>query len=831
MALVNQQAAANGQPSIGFANPALYAIGNGSAYNSCFHDITSGNNIDSQSGGLFSATAGYDLCTGWGSPKGQSLIDALAPRTAPYTISGNVRNSTGAGISGVTMSGLPGDHSTDASGYYSAAVTFGWSGTVTPGSAGYTFSPGSRSYSNLAANQTEQDYTGTPVAYSISGIVRTSEGAGISGVIMNGLPGNPSTDANGYYSAGVSSGWSGTVVPTKSDYSFTPPSQTYTSVTSGQTGQDYTGTAQTNLLVVYDLLHGYPAVLIGPTTFSQDTPSGRPGDFSIDFGTNGGAGIIVSNASFLNRAASNDVMTFSLWLKRYDIIDSSAFWAASPSSSAGERGFQAHIPWGDDVIYFDTAGCCDSLLERVSRNIDTFQGYQAVTIGGTYYGGQASDTNTWWLYWHHCIFIKNRTEKQVWIDGQQFLQGSNSSPLPTDFSQLWLGNSYLVNYPMHGLIDDFAVYSTALSSNNVRRLFMGVKATDLPGETALAYWSFDSPAAVGSAGTPSIAFQPQSQTAPLASSARFDVATVGAPPLSYQWRFHGTNLASEARISGNQSNLLVIGNLQPSDAGPYDVMVSNGFGAVTSTAAILAVSSNLLINGSFEQPFVGSDDIPAGDGWYMFFSTIPGWTGGAAQIEIQNQAVGLAFDGEQLLELDSYTNTSVSQTVATTLGCPYDLSFAYSPRPSVPASSAGIAVYWNNSVLTNLASNGVGLTNTLWTVNHFRVTGTGADTITFEATGTSDSVGGLLDAATLSPPLSTVSQPVDLTVLGPPVSNGTFTMRLTASPGASVVVEGSFNLVSWTSMQTNTLTGSGLDLAIPMGTNQRQFFRARIAQP
>ena len=45
MALVNQQAAANGQPPVGFANPALYAIGKSTNYHSCFHDITTGNNF------------------------------------------------------------------------------------------------------------------------------------------------------------------------------------------------------------------------------------------------------------------------------------------------------------------------------------------------------------------------------------------------------------------------------------------------------------------------------------------------------------------------------------------------------------------------------------------------------------------------------------------------------------------------------------------------------------------------------------------------------------------------------------------------------------------
>ncbi len=39
-ALVNQQAAASGQPSIGFINPAIYAIGKSSGYAAAFHDTT-----------------------------------------------------------------------------------------------------------------------------------------------------------------------------------------------------------------------------------------------------------------------------------------------------------------------------------------------------------------------------------------------------------------------------------------------------------------------------------------------------------------------------------------------------------------------------------------------------------------------------------------------------------------------------------------------------------------------------------------------------------------------------------------------------------------------
>ena len=74
-ALVNQQAAANGYPPVGFINPAVYGIGNSSSYKAGFNDVTTGNNGTTTK---FPATAGYDLCTGWGSPTGQPLINMLS---------------------------------------------------------------------------------------------------------------------------------------------------------------------------------------------------------------------------------------------------------------------------------------------------------------------------------------------------------------------------------------------------------------------------------------------------------------------------------------------------------------------------------------------------------------------------------------------------------------------------------------------------------------------------------------------------------------------------------------------------------------------------------
>ena len=68
IALANQQAAAAGKPTVGFINPALYALGK----QGVFHDTTAGKS------GQFTCTPSFDLVTGLGSPAGQALITALA---------------------------------------------------------------------------------------------------------------------------------------------------------------------------------------------------------------------------------------------------------------------------------------------------------------------------------------------------------------------------------------------------------------------------------------------------------------------------------------------------------------------------------------------------------------------------------------------------------------------------------------------------------------------------------------------------------------------------------------------------------------------------------
>ncbi|MFN0123721.1 MAG: carboxypeptidase-like regulatory domain-containing protein [Blastocatellia bacterium] len=85
---------------------------------------------------------------------------------AAYVISGTATNNTGEPMNGVTMTMTGGSSqsvSTGLNGQYSFAPVYaGYNYTVTPSKGGFAFTPASRTYTNLQAAQSNQNYTGTP---------------------------------------------------------------------------------------------------------------------------------------------------------------------------------------------------------------------------------------------------------------------------------------------------------------------------------------------------------------------------------------------------------------------------------------------------------------------------------------------------------------------------------------------------------------------------------------------------------------------------------------------------------------------------------------------
>ncbi len=132
LALANQQAAANSE-TIGYINPIIYPAALGSSYSTLFHDVTS------VSCGTYSAITGYDLCTGWGSPNTNGLINLLAgSATASFTLSDSpsslsiTQGSNGTSTISVTdVGGFTGSVTLAASGLPSGVTaTFGTNPTT-----------------------------------------------------------------------------------------------------------------------------------------------------------------------------------------------------------------------------------------------------------------------------------------------------------------------------------------------------------------------------------------------------------------------------------------------------------------------------------------------------------------------------------------------------------------------------------------------------------------------------------------------------------------------------------------------------------------------------
>jgi PEP-CTERM motif len=179
------------------------------------------------------------------------------------------------------------------------------------------------------------------------------------------------------------------------------------------------------------------------------------------------------------------------------------------------------------------------------------------------------------------------------------------------------------------------------------------------------------------------------------------------------------------------------------------------FAATLAAAAPLAAHANLIVNGSFEA------EVQAGASWTVL-AGLSGWQADASSgVELRNAVAGLAHDGANFIELDTNpgsfgnasfddtTNSGISQTVGTQAGASYELTWFYSPRSGVAASSNDIQVYWNGALLTTSSGSGEGQPGNAWNEYSFTVTGTGSDTLRFAAGGTADRLGGSLDSVSL----------------------------------------------------------------------------------
>ena len=168
--------------------------------------------------------------------------------------------------------------------------------------------------------------------------------------------------------------------------------------------------------------------------------------------------------------------------------------------------------------------------------------------------------------WYHAAGVFDGAHLMVYINGQLAASSSTSGRIVPSVSVLCFGRDFNEGRYFNGLIDEVSIYNRALSSNEIAAIY-----------------------SIGSGGKcpptpfPTITSQPTNQTVSVGGTATFSVSANGTPPLFYQWSCNGTNISSATNTS------LTLANAQLTNTGIYSVTVTNLYGSVTSSNAVLTV--------------------------------------------------------------------------------------------------------------------------------------------------------------------------------------------------------------------------------------------------
>jgi hypothetical protein len=172
---------------------------------------------------------------------------------------------------------------------------------------------------------------------------------------------------------------------------------------------------------------------------------------------------------------------------------------------------------------------------------------------------------------HHVAVSVNRAATNggnLYVDGQLVLRFDptprNGSLATSSEGRLFIGAPYIftTNSYFGGLIDEPAIYNRALTAEEI----LAIRQAGAAGKCKTP---------------PSILVQPVSQRVTVGSNVAFSVTAAGSPLLRYQWFHNGVTLGN---VATNSAYSFIV---QPGLPDTYSVRVTNLFGAITSSVAVL----------------------------------------------------------------------------------------------------------------------------------------------------------------------------------------------------------------------------------------------------
>ena len=273
-------------------------------------------------------------------------------------------------------------------------------------------------------------------------------------------------------------------------------------------------------------------------------------------------------------------------ISRYPIIASGS-WADTVQSQPN-RGFawaQIDLPGTNDLyvvsVHFLTSSAANRTAEANNLKALMQANFPAnawIILAGDFNADPRSET---------CVTTYNGylTDSPIPVDnnGNSNTSGGRNHPHDYVLPSLTLTNFETATVlPSHsfpnGLVFDSNVY-TPLSDVSP------VLSTDSAQAQHMAVMKDFSILASPVTNPPVITVQPLGKTNAVGSTISFSVTATGSGTLTYQWLYSGAN------ISGATTNPFTLANAQLTNNGNYSVIMTNNFGSVTSSLAVLLVTN------------------------------------------------------------------------------------------------------------------------------------------------------------------------------------------------------------------------------------------------
>ena len=335
-------------------------------------------------------------------------------------------------------------------------------------------------------------------------------------------------------------------------------------------------------------------------------------------------------------------------------------------------------------------------------------------------------------------------------------------------------------------------------------------AVAIPGMTLAGVSAGSSAYQAFAVGMPvAITTQPANQSVVATSNATFSVTATGIATVGYQWQLNGTNIAGATAASYTRTAAMA------ATAGNYTVAVSNLYGSITSSAAVLTVTKAT----------------PAVTAWPLASAITYGQTlassvlsGGSAAVAgsfafstpSTAPAAGAASQGVVFTPADTANYNTVSGSVSVTVG---------KATPSVTVWPAASAITYGQTLASSSLSGGsavVAGSFAFTTPSTAPGVGTASQAVVFNPTDTTDynSVTGSVNVTVMKAPASVVF--VESSLLA--VYDGTAKAPASATTPGGLAVSLTYNgsSASPTNAGTYTVVGTISD-AVYQGSVTSQF--------